>query len=215
MPKGNWQSPRHLCCCGSVIVGHIPKKISPTFSLFLRRGGAIHCTVTGAKRYSADIEQGGLEVPCVLKFVGDREKLKFLLDETQKLVCYALSKDKVHLKQQSVNPNEESTSVSESDSVPLTKKIKLSESCETLTDWQRDMIKGEMLSDISVTTAQTLLKKQFSFSSAQENISHIGLSSFCLVCACSLAEGPDSITEITFELAATIADDGIDCANGP
>ena len=87
-------------------------------------------------------------------------------------------KDKVHLKQQSVNPNEESKSVSESDSVPQTKKIKLSE-CETLTDWQRDMMKGEMLSDIPVTTAQTLLKKQFSFSSVQENISHIGLSSFC------------------------------------
>ena len=123
-----------------VIVGHIPKKISATFSLFLRRGGAIHCTATGAKRYSADLEQGGLEVPCVLKFVGDEEKLKFLLDKTQKLVsnCYALSKDKVHLKQQSVNPNEESKSVSESDSVPQTKKIKLSESCETLTDWQRD-----------------------------------------------------------------------------
>ena len=40
-------------------------------------------------------------------------------------------------------------------------------------------MKGEMLSDIPVTTAQTLLMKQFSFSSVQENISHIGLSSFC------------------------------------
>ena len=44
-----------------VIVGHVPKKISFTCSFFLRRGGAIHCTVTGAKRYSADLEQGGLE----------------------------------------------------------------------------------------------------------------------------------------------------------
>ena len=40
-------------------------------------------------------------------------------------------------------------------------------------------MKGEMLSDIPVTTAQTLLMKQFSFSFVQENISHIGLSSFC------------------------------------
>ncbi len=44
-----------------VIVGHVPKKISSTCSLFLRRGGAIHCTVTGAKLYSADLEQGGLK----------------------------------------------------------------------------------------------------------------------------------------------------------
>ncbi|KAL5503151.1 hypothetical protein EMCRGX_G010058 [Ephydatia muelleri] len=111
-----------------VIVGHGLKKISSTCSLFLQSGGAIHCTVTGAKCYSADLAQGGLEVPCVLKFVGDREKLKCLLDKTQKLACYALSKDQVHLKQQSVNPNEESKSVSESDSIPQTKKIKLSAS---------------------------------------------------------------------------------------
>ena len=125
-----------------VIVGHGLKKISSTCSLFLQSGGAIHCTVTGAKCYSADLAQGGLEVPCVLKFVGDREKLKCLLDKTQKLACYALSKDQVHLKQQSVNPNEESKSVSESDSIPQTKKIKLSASCETLTVWQRDMMKS-------------------------------------------------------------------------
>ena len=60
-----------------------------------------------------------------------------------------------------MNPNEESKSVSESDGVPQTKKIKLSESCETLIDWQRDIMKREMLSDIPVNTAQTLLKKQF------------------------------------------------------
>ena len=77
MPKGNWQSPRYLCRCSSEISsnsGQVPKKISLTRSLFLRRGGAIHCTVTGAKRYSADLAQG---VPCVLKFVhvGDGEIL--------------------------------------------------------------------------------------------------------------------------------------------
>ena len=41
----------------------LPNKISITCSLFLRRGGAIHCTVTGPKRCPADLEQGGLEVP--------------------------------------------------------------------------------------------------------------------------------------------------------
>ncbi len=51
--------------------------------------------------------------------------------------------------------------MSESDSVPETKKMKLSESCETLNGWQRDMMKGEMLSDIPVNIAQSLLKKQF------------------------------------------------------
>ena len=57
-----------------VVVGHVPKKISSICSLFLQRGGAIHCRVTGVKHYSADLEQGGLEIPCILKFEGDGEK---------------------------------------------------------------------------------------------------------------------------------------------
>ena len=43
-----------------IIVGHIPR----TISLFLRRGGAIQCTVAGPRKYSDDLLQGGLELPC-------------------------------------------------------------------------------------------------------------------------------------------------------
>ena len=50
-----------------VVVAHVPKKISSICSLFLQHGGSIHCIVTGTKRYSADLEQGGLEIPCILK----------------------------------------------------------------------------------------------------------------------------------------------------
>jgi hypothetical protein len=32
---------------------------------------AILCTVTGSRRYSKDLPQGGLEVPCKLEFFGD------------------------------------------------------------------------------------------------------------------------------------------------
>jgi len=46
------------------IVGHVPTKISATCSLFLRFHGTIHCKVTGRRRYSSDLPQGGLEVPC-------------------------------------------------------------------------------------------------------------------------------------------------------
>ena len=95
MPKGNWQSPRYLCRCGSEIRSNSWSRSEKNIRHFLFvsptwRSDSLY-TVTGAKRYSADLEQGGLEVPCVLKFVGDGEKLKFLLDKTQKLVCYALS----------------------------------------------------------------------------------------------------------------------------
>ena len=66
---------------GTGVVGHIPKKISSICSLFLRRGGAIHCTMTGAKCYSADLQQGGFEIPCILKFEIDSEKVRCLLDK--------------------------------------------------------------------------------------------------------------------------------------
>ena len=46
-------------------VGHVPRKISPICSIFIRRGGLITCMVTGNRRYSADLEQGGLEIPCL------------------------------------------------------------------------------------------------------------------------------------------------------
>ena len=53
-----------------VTVGHIPRRLSKIASLFLRRGGSITCTVTGHRRYSVDLSQGGLEVPCNLIFKG-------------------------------------------------------------------------------------------------------------------------------------------------
>ena len=48
-------------CCGrdkGTIVGHLPHKVSRVCSLFLQRGS----TVTGCRKYSADLAQGRLEV---------------------------------------------------------------------------------------------------------------------------------------------------------
>lgn len=50
-------------------VGHIPRKISAICSIFIRRGGSITCVVNGSRHYSADLPQGGLEIPCILKFM--------------------------------------------------------------------------------------------------------------------------------------------------
>ncbi len=62
---------------GSVTVGHVPRKISCICSVFLRRGGSIRCRVIGLRRYSSDLPQGGLEVPCQLIFEGmEKEVLK-------------------------------------------------------------------------------------------------------------------------------------------
>ena len=54
---------------GSLVVGHA-QKISAVCLLFLR-AGTITATVTNSRQYSNDLLQGGLEVPCVLKFCGE------------------------------------------------------------------------------------------------------------------------------------------------
>ena len=67
---------------GGQVVGHLPRIISAACSLFLRRNGVISATVTDERQYSRDLPQGGLEVPCVLKFTRESkyiEKINKLL----------------------------------------------------------------------------------------------------------------------------------------
>lgn len=47
-------------------VGHVPLKIS----LFLQHGGTIMWKITGRRRHSKDLVQGGLEISCTLTFEG-------------------------------------------------------------------------------------------------------------------------------------------------
>ena len=64
------------------IIGHSPRRVSRVSTLFLKKGSRINCTVTGGRRYSADLPQGGLEIPCTVSFVGKRkeiDKLKLVL----------------------------------------------------------------------------------------------------------------------------------------
>ena len=68
----------------AVTVGHIPRAISSVCSIFIRRGGIISCMVNGSRRYSADLPQGGLEIPCILTFrttnAEPRDKSKKLIE---------------------------------------------------------------------------------------------------------------------------------------
>ena len=66
-----------------IVVGHLPRKISRMCSLFLRRGGNIHCIISGERRYSRDLPQGGLEIPCRIIFSGEPKEIKKLI----KLTC--------------------------------------------------------------------------------------------------------------------------------
>ena len=44
----------------SSVVRHVPRCVSCIFSTFLCHGGSISCTITGSRRYSSDLPQGGL-----------------------------------------------------------------------------------------------------------------------------------------------------------
>ena len=63
-----------------ITVGHVPRNISPVCSIFLRRGGMIVCRVTSHRRYSAELPQGGMEIPCTLMFHSNDVQL---LDKTR------------------------------------------------------------------------------------------------------------------------------------
>ena len=45
-------------------------------TLFLRRGGTIHCIIMGDRKYSRDLPQGGVEIPCKLLFQGKPKEIK-------------------------------------------------------------------------------------------------------------------------------------------
>ena len=68
-------------------VGHLPKKISSSCSLFMRRQGAISCVVIGFRRYSSDLVQGGLEVPYKIIFRGPND----MIQKVERLVRFAMT----------------------------------------------------------------------------------------------------------------------------
>ena len=59
----------------ATIIGHLPRKISRICSLFIRKGGVVTCTVVGSRRFSADLPQGGMEIPCILHFKPTKDNL--------------------------------------------------------------------------------------------------------------------------------------------
>ena len=70
-----------------VVISHLPQNISQVCSSFIRRGGTIECIVTGTRRHSTYLPQGGLEIPCVLLFTGQRKeinKVKLLFTKKMK-----------------------------------------------------------------------------------------------------------------------------------
>jgi len=71
------------------VVGHVRKEISSICSVFLL-SGTISCEVTGSRQYSRDLEQGGMHIPCKLRFTCSTDEE--LMQTTRKLLDLALKK---------------------------------------------------------------------------------------------------------------------------
>lgn len=151
-------------------VGHAPRAISAICSSFLRRGGSIHCTVTGKRNYSKDLPQGGVEVPCTLTFKSPNKKL---LQRTQTLV------EKVHREEKAITGEVTSDQlVSQEIDAPKEKRPKLEEQIEQpnqcgtwvtglpnnimLTLHEKSLlIDGHELTDLHINASQALIKAKF------------------------------------------------------
>lgn len=167
----------------STIVGHVPRKMSAICSLFLRKGGSISCQVSGGKRYSQDLPQGGLEIPCLLRFQGTAKDIP----KVEKLATLALS-SKSSSKPESPpslepptkkvrvdadtpdnkstctlvdNANKENQSPPNKSDTHRSVKRVYTPSPSLKEEEYRRITAGEMLSDMSMDMAQCILKNQF------------------------------------------------------
>lgn len=174
---------------GADVVGHLPRKISAICSIFLRRGGSITCRVVGHRRYSTDLEQGGLEVPCILTFSSPHSQA-INGEKAEKLVKSALAVKTTQLHCIATSSSESSSTDTSRDTCCSNSNIVLScskqkpiiisshddEPADTemnptdqlqakkprLADMEVEkIIMGVRLSDIHINMAQKLLKDQF------------------------------------------------------
>jgi len=155
------------------IVGHVPRKISTICSLFIRRGGTIQCIINGRQRYSSDMPQGGLEIPCVLHFMAttsnshEGKKAKNLIQST---LCVKVSEVPLPINVSTENPAEESNEDLQEPREMSPVIIPEDKAEEDIRSPQKKRAKcidverilmGEELCDVEINFAQQLLKAQF------------------------------------------------------
>ena len=133
---------------GETIVGHIPRKISNVCSIFIRKGWSILCLTTGLRRFSSDLPQGGLEIPCILIFKGNAKDTAKDTAKANKLIEDALNDD-LSIPDSATGTEVDDCVWTKVDGIVLSRRDK------------EKISKGEMLDDLVINSVQVLLKKQF------------------------------------------------------
>ena len=158
----------------STIVGHIPRLISAACSSFLRRNGMISCRVIGGRRYSRDLPQGGLEIPCMLTFLAKEEQLIEKIKKLIKQFESEVSKSDIEAKIENSKPEkkvkvedltqdeDDDGGSSDEDGSSSDKDRWISFQRINLTNSDKQAImSGLELDDQHIDFAQELLRKQF------------------------------------------------------
>ena len=138
-------------------VGHVPRSISAVCRSFLRRGGSIVCQVTKSRRFSADLVQGGLEIPCVLTFIGPEKeilKVEKLMKDHEPAVVTIFDEPppakKPKIEQQACDPD------------PGLNAVWIRVNGYFMTETDKDILtSGGLLNDNHINFAQCLLFHQF------------------------------------------------------
>ena len=153
------------------VVGHIPRIISAACSVFIQKGGSIDCTITGSRRFSVNLPQGGLEVPCFLKFSGDGKDIKKvikLLSTAEKMVT---AEEEANKRKPEESPDSEAKKMKLDVDIIDLDEIKVKSSYEQapwltfgcfelkLVD-KEIIISGGLLTDRHINFAQALIKKE-------------------------------------------------------
>ena len=108
--------------------------------------GSITCCVSGYRRFSEDLPQGGLEIPCTLTFVGEAK----CTSKAKKLIESAFAGNLPPNKKRKVSVVEPELSGSQ-----ILVRI-------VLTTTDKDGIMNEVkLNDLMINMAQPLLRKEF------------------------------------------------------
>ena len=149
------------------IVGHLPRKISSVCSLFSRKGGQISAIVCGSRLFFRDLVQGGLEIPCQLKFeTSDNalmSKAHKLLNRYQEKEdgSELLSQPSKKIKLEDKEHFDSASMTSSKDLSPM-EWLSLKDPVVTLYVQDKEAItSGQLLHDLHILFGQCLLKRQF------------------------------------------------------
>lgn len=145
------------------VLGHLPRNISTLSHIFRLRNGSIIVQITGERRRSIDLPQGGVEVPCLLLFSGVEkylEKIEKLLQGSLPPLTPALEPPKKKrtdiVDLCDLPPNETNCAVDHLQKIWL----RFDGVCLTEED-KVNLVQGKKLNDRHINYAQRILHSQF------------------------------------------------------